>query len=162
MSLLAILERADRERWCTRWGCTTCAAHHFRRAVLDFIGHSDGLSPLAASALLDAVRGLDPDTFPIGVQYLLRWAGSELPEAEIQIRLQGTPVGHLYFRMLKARDAANASRAEAARRQSPEFVAQERARKAAERAARHEERLAAKRIRDAARRAAGELQSSRS
>lgn len=157
MTLASILTRADRERWCTRWGCTTCGAHDFRAAVLDFLGQPTGLSSLAAADLLEAMRHLDPPVNSPAHEFLLRWVGQNLTEAAIQARLEGTELGRLYRGMLTARDAAAARRREYAYRHSAEFVAQERARKAAERAVRHEERLAAKRIRDALRRASGEL-----
>jgi hypothetical protein len=152
-----------RERWCTRWPCTTCGAQPFRQAILEFAGDPGDapdvrcLNLRSARRILLELREIDPATCYDAVVHLLRWIGTSVGEGRAKSALRGSSAGVLYEQMLDARKSADAGRAEDVRRNSPEFVVNERARKAAARAARHAERLAAKHDRDAERTKAAEI-----
>lgn len=147
-----------REDWCTRWSCTTCGAVPFRRAVLRLLGEPppDGrvleLRRRPALELLRLLADINVGAHHDAAVFLVRWIGSSIGEDQTKASLGNSEAGELYAQMLDARDRATARKAEYRRINSPDFVAAERARKAAERAARHQARLAEKRIRDEQRR----------
>jgi len=154
--LESVLSRAKAERWCCRWGCTTCGSAQFREAALRAVDAVD-LERDSALRLGRALRDISPEAHPDASEFLLRWLGRELNEAEIQEILGETSHGSLYRRMLAARDQAKARRAEHERLNSPEYVAAQRAKKAAARAEKHRQRLAEKAKRDAKLRAEGKI-----
>lgn len=152
-ALAFVLDVAKAKQLCVRWSCTTCGAMEFRKATLERNGNCKVLGSGEAHDLLRELRVIEPARFYDGVEFLLRWASQVISQSEIKCALGETEAGAFYSQMLRAKDAADASRAENARQYDPAFVAENRARKAAERAARHEERLAIKRVKDAERRA---------
>jgi hypothetical protein len=126
----------------------------FRRAILAYAEGAAGngtpavLNMPAARSLLSDLQTIEPTAHYAQCVFLLRWIGTTVGEDATKAALGVSPAGKLYDRMLKARDGAKAARAEYARRNSPEFIAEIRARKSTERAERHAARLAAKLIRD--------------
>lgn len=154
--LESVFSRAKAERWCCRWGCTTCGSGQFREAVLRTVDAVD-LEPDSALRLGRALRDISPEAHPDASEFLLRWLGRELNEEEVQEILGETSHGSLYHRMLSGRDQANARRAEYERRNSPEFVAARQAEQAVVRAEKHKQRLAVKAKRDAKLRAEGKI-----
>jgi S-adenosylmethionine synthetase len=146
-------ELLAQEDWCTSWTCTTCGALPFRRAVLSFLGEllPDGrileLKLRPALELLCLLDEIDIGAHHDAAVFLLRWIGSSIGEDRTRASLANSEAGKLYAQMLKGRDGATARKAEYRRIHTPEFVAAERARKAEERAARHQARLAEKRVR---------------
>jgi hypothetical protein len=81
----------------------------------------------------------------------LLWLSHEMPAQDLQRILGQSPAGQLFADMKVAEEIARARRQDHERRNDPEFVKLDRARKKAERAAAHQERLAAKALRDASR-----------
>lgn len=135
--MAGLQELLGREDWCTRWSCTTCGAVPFRRAVLRLLGEPlpDGrvleLRLRPALALLRLLDDIDIEAHHDAAVFLLRWIGSSIGEDRTSASLGNSEAGELYAQMLAARDRATARKAEYRRINSLEFVAAERARKAA-------------------------------
>ena len=151
----AVIEDAEANALCMRWGWTTCGSGPFRDRVLASVS-ATVFDKLSANRIDDQIEMLeDPDadapTFP------LRWTGNRLGERKMLETLGSGIAGSHYRRMLVARDAANARREDERLAQSPENVARLRAAKAAQRQTRHRERLRAKAVRDARLRAEGKI-----
>lgn len=156
MALADILKRSEADQWCTKWGCTTCGATDFRQAVLNHLGVGS-LAGDASKELLAELSRL-PQTNDLGpVEFLLCWSLSCVEAQEAKSIAHGTWVETVLDRILAVRRDAAARRSSHAQRNDPAFVAQERARKAAERAEAHRLRLLAKEKRDAERRERGLL-----
>ena len=140
-----LLAQAEAENWCTKWGCTTCGSRELREGLEQLASVHGSVGEIIALA------GSEPD-FPWsdGHVFALRWLAHR-SDGELTGLLKGSPAGDLYATMLRAKQSGDRSRSEHAARKDPAYVAAERARKKAERAAMHKARLEAKEQRDMAR-----------
>jgi hypothetical protein len=146
-----LLEAAKRDRLCTAWGCTTCGALPFRRLLADALGEREPFSAEASERLARSLSGIHRLEDVRAVEFLIRTAARRLGEERTRVVLADSPAGLLYCQMLEAKAVKDARRREHALRNSPEFVAANRAKKKADKAAAHAERLRLKAIRDAER-----------
>lgn len=132
-----IIAEGSQGIWCVKWGCTTCNSHQIRYALERCLAECGSLDAVIEEvAAQSAFPGTDTHV------WILRWLGSQTDRLEK--RISGSPAGELFTRMLLAKRRLDDRWAELDRRNRPEFIEAERARKRADRAERHRVRLESK------------------
>jgi hypothetical protein len=140
--LAQLIDTAAHNRWCMRWGCTTCGSREFRTAVLSLI---ENHGAIAVAHALNSVSADKDDA----LHFLVRQITQKLSERQLAIILINSPAALMFERLRQTRNEALARRREYAQYNSPEAIAERRAAKKRAKAEAHAARIAAKKERDA-------------
>ena len=143
-----VLVRAREEKWCVKWGCSTCGSHQMQSTFKALLAEHTHLE--IAFALADVEKEFDFDA----LDWVLRalsdpWSLGSLSSSKLGEVLGQSLAGSHYQNMLEAKAAKDARRRAHDLQNDPNEIVRRREYRKQSKAQAHQERLEVKKLKDA-------------
>jgi len=144
LDIASLVNQATTERWCLRWGCTTCGSNEMKVTFASLLARN------TPDEIAIALGRLETDFDQWVVEWMLIALSSQVRTTRLIELLGSTRAGLQLGRMLDAKKAANERRRAHDLRNDPDEILRYRNEKRQLKAEQHLRRIEEKKMRDEA------------